>query len=74
MATHSSILPWKIPWTEEPCGLQSIVSQRDTTHTRAPAWFQSPELFSYIKRNEKKQLVYFKVEVNFCMSKENVHS
>ena len=28
MATHSSILAWRIPWTEEPCGLQSIVSQR----------------------------------------------
>jgi len=28
MATHSSILAWKIPWTEEPGGLQSIVSQR----------------------------------------------
>ena len=24
MATHSSILPWKIPWTEEPGGLQSM--------------------------------------------------
>ena len=23
MATHSSILAWKIPWTEEPSGLQS---------------------------------------------------
>ena len=23
MATHSSILPWKVPWTEEPGGLQS---------------------------------------------------
>ena len=23
MATHSSILPWRIPWTEEPGGLQS---------------------------------------------------
>ena len=28
MATHSSILAWKIPWTEEPGGLQSMVSQR----------------------------------------------
>ena len=27
-ATHSSILAWKIPWTEEPGGLQSIGSQR----------------------------------------------
>ena len=28
MATHSSVLAWKIPWTEEPGGLQSIGSQR----------------------------------------------
>ena len=28
MATHSSILGWKIPWTEEPGGLQSKVVQR----------------------------------------------
>ena len=28
MATHFSILAWKIPWTEEPCGLQSMGSQR----------------------------------------------
>ena len=28
MATHSSILAWKIPWPEEPAGLQSLGSQR----------------------------------------------
>ena len=28
MAIHSSILAWKIPWTEEPGGLQSMGSQR----------------------------------------------
>ena len=28
MATHSSILAWKIPWTEEPGGLQSMRLQR----------------------------------------------
>ena len=27
MATHSSILVWRIPWTEEPGGLQSMKSQ-----------------------------------------------
>ena len=27
MATHSSILAWRIPWTEEPDGLQSMGSQ-----------------------------------------------
>ena len=28
MATHSSILAWKIPWTEEPGGLQHMGSHR----------------------------------------------
>jgi len=28
IATHSSILAWRIPWTEEPGGLQFIGSQR----------------------------------------------
>ena len=28
MATHSSTLAWKIPWTEEPGGLQSVGLQR----------------------------------------------
>ena len=31
MATHSSILPWEIPWTEEPGGLQSMGSQKSQT-------------------------------------------
>ena len=28
MATHSIILAWEIPWTEEPDGLQSMASER----------------------------------------------
>ena len=31
MATHSSILAWEIPWTEEPGGLQSLGSQKSRT-------------------------------------------
>ena len=31
MTTQSSILAWRIPWTEEPGGLQSMGSQSDTT-------------------------------------------
>ena len=31
IATHSSILAWEIPWTEEPGGLQSMGSQKDWT-------------------------------------------
>ena len=37
MATHSSVLTWRIPWTEEPGRLQSTESQSDTaehTHSR----------------------------------------
>ena len=30
MANHSSILAWRIPWTEEPGGLQSMESQSQT--------------------------------------------
>ena len=33
MAAHSSILAWRIPWTEEPGGLLSTKSQRHHTHT-----------------------------------------
>ena len=37
MATHSSVLAWRIPWTEEPGGLQSMQFQR-VAHT----FFSSP--------------------------------
>ena len=30
IATHSSVLVWKIPWTEEPSGLQSMGSHTQT--------------------------------------------
>ena len=35
MATHSSVLAWEVPWTEEPGGLQSMGSQESdmTEHT-----------------------------------------
>ena len=32
MATHSSILAWEIPWTEEPGGLQSVGSKKKVRH------------------------------------------
>ena len=43
MATHSNILAWKIPWTEELGGPQSVGSQRirydwATEHERKHAW------------------------------------
>ena len=46
MATHSSILAWKIPWTEEPGGLQSMGSQRvrhDWVTNTFTFWYKGEE-------------------------------
>ena len=43
MATHSSVLAWRIPWTEEPDGLQSMGSQEsDMTEPFSLSLFSSP--------------------------------
>ena len=36
MATQSSVLAWKTPWTEEPGGLQSLRSQKSRTKQQYP--------------------------------------
>ena len=52
MAIHSNILAWRIPWTEESGGLQTMDSQRvghdgaASTHTVYVCQFQSPSVFS----------------------------
>ena len=50
MATHSSTLAWKIPWTEEPGGLQSMGSQR-VGHD----WTTSLSLFTFMHWRRKWQ-------------------
>ena len=47
MATHSSILAWRIPWTEEPGGLQSTGLQRVRHHwaTNLLLWDNHPGFF-----------------------------
>ena len=50
MATHSSTLAWKIPWTEEPGGLQSMGSQR-VRHD----WATSLSLFTFMHWRRKWQ-------------------
>ena len=50
MATHSSILAWKIPWTAEPGGLESTGSQvlamtEGHTHTYAITGFRNQIIF-----------------------------
>ena len=48
MATHSSILAWKIPWTEEPGSLQSVESQSDTTEQLRTAEYFIKNSFSLL--------------------------
>ena len=42
METHSSILAWSIPWTEEPGGLQSILSELDMTERLRTVYMGAP--------------------------------
>ena len=41
MATHSSTLSWKIPWTEEPGGLQATWSQKSQTWLSNSCWYKA---------------------------------
>ena len=45
MATHSSILAWRIPWTEEPGGLQSI---------RLQSWAQLKRLSTHAHMRQRQ--------------------
>ena len=56
MATHSSILAWKIPWTEKPGGLQSMGSQRARHNWATDTSQRILELtLKYNKREYKEQ-------------------
>ena len=50
MATHSSTLAWKVPWTEEPGGLQSMRSRRG-----GHDWATSLSLFTFMRWRGKWQ-------------------
>ena len=62
MATHFSFLPWKIPWTEELSGLQSMASQSQTglsTHVHhvpctVPTVVNKTETASAVKKGVAK--------------------
>ena len=70
MATHSSILAWKIPWTEEPGGLQSIgLQESDLTQqlnyhkTEAPSnkhKFRKIPTAAYRCQSLLKQIIFIK--------------
>ena len=47
MTTHSSILAWKIPWTGEPCWLQSMGSQEQIRKKK--------------KKRKEKKILFFRI-------------
>ena len=53
MATCSSILAWKIPWTEEPGGLQSKGAQR-VRHDGAHTWLEGVERGRWVKGQQRQ--------------------
>ena len=55
MATHSSILAWKSPWTEEPGGLQSMgLHDWARVHEGGGRWVGSNKLVELKKKKKKK--------------------
>ena len=65
MATHSSIIAWRTPWTEEPGGLQSTGSQRvgydlaikqQQQHTEYTKNFQNSAVRKHIPTHQKERL------------------
>ena len=49
VATHSSVLAWRISWTEEPCGLPSIGSHRVRHDARMRAQMRNAEQHNSVK-------------------------
>ena len=56
MATHSSILAWRIPWSEEPGGLQSTGSQR-VGHDWATSL---PKDEQQLSREKSRQVIFWR--------------
>ena len=67
MATHFSILAWKIPWMEEPGSLQSMGSQR-TGHDWATSLASWKKSYDRPRQHIKKQRHYFADQDLFSQS------
>ena len=63
MATHSSILAWRIPWTEEPGGLQSMGSRR-VGHN----WVTNTHIHKKMSYLKKKKQTHFTSEIPRALS------
>ena len=84
MVTHSSILAWRIPWTEEPGGLQSMGLQRvrhhwvTNTHTEGWSKIRTEESFRFqwprghlLPSRHRKDPDYRKLRSNACWDKHS---
>ena len=60
MATHSSILAWEIPWTEEPSGLQSMGLQSLTLLSNQTVT-TTKEIFTYLRDRTLKSQKKFQI-------------
>ena len=81
MAIHSSILAWRIPWTEEPDGLQSMGSQSQKrlsarahthTHTHTHTGIVSYAEVVYIRQHLSTVEMIF--EISFVGATLEIHS
>ena len=57
MATHSSILAWRIPWTEEPGRLQSMGSELDMTEQLTVSLLPISQVSGLICSSKRSHLV-----------------
>ena len=55
MATHSSILDWRIPWTEVPGGLQSVGSQKSWTWLSANTFLHLRLRMIFLKKSSSEK-------------------
>ena len=63
MATHSSILAWRIPWTEEPGRLQSMGSQKSQTYINNIIYGKVVKRVTSMSSHQKENFFF-----NFIMS------
>ena len=56
MATHSSILAWKITWTEEPGGLQCVGSKESTRLSDFTFTYTRPRLHQFPDNRRKPEM------------------
>ena len=65
-ATHSGILAWRIPWIEEPGGLQSLGLQRAGRDLGSKQHVKKKKEKRNIKKKNKKHLSQKNIGVFFC--------